>query len=140
MDNYSIIITIVLSVVGTIVILGIIVPLLQKKGVKLDNLADNTKVSLETIQKIFEAIKPLLPQSGTLDIVSKIIELAKSGAGNAEQLYKTGTIEACDRKKSARQFVTDSLKLAKIDINDDINKIIDDSIESAVNSLPSCHI
>ena len=58
----------------------------------------------------------------------------------AEQLYKIHQIQKDARKEEATRFVYEALELAGVEITPAIQKIVDGSIEAAVNAMGSDYI
>ena len=69
----------------------------------------------------------------TLDLITNY---AKEAVQYAEQLYKSGQLSEDLRKEKATEYIKEILKVSNIEITEEIEKIIDATIESAVLLLP----
>ena len=109
---------------------------LKSKGINVDgalNEADKTLQEVQPILNIATGIAPLNPIVNVIDLIDKY---AVTGVKNAEQLYHTSLLTTNeDRSKAAHDTVYAALKEFNIVPSDNQKKLIDDTIEAAVNDL-----
>jgi len=128
-----IIVLIVLVFVG--IVIAIILPYLKKRGVDVSMIIDQTKKSLDTVNKTLDLIKPFTEDSEIVDAFDKILTAANVGVGQAEQLYNIGQLEPGERKDAARQYVTQAVALMGVAVTPEVEKLIDGAIEAEVLEL-----
>ena len=139
MGTYSIIGIILATVMITMIIMVILIPYLQKRGINIGGIITTTADTIDIVTEVFKQVKKLFEGTEALDIINRILEFASDGVKAAEQLYLSSQISADERKKTAKEFTYTALKLAGYRINEDIEKLIDGAIEAAVNALPKTH-
>lgn len=110
-------------------------PALKKKGVNTGHVLNVASTGLAGADQITDILKELFPANGIVNIVDKIVDYAQVGVQKAEQLYKIHEIEKDARKDEATKFVYEALELAGVEITPAIQKIVDGSIEAAVNIM-----
>jgi len=126
----------VLAVIGfTCLMVGLIFPMLKRKGVDVDELLDKTNAALEVASKAFDTVKPFLPDGAGIDAFDRILEAAQVGVGNAEQLYKVGKLRGDERKQAAKNYVYDTLKLMEVEVTPEVERLVDGAIENNVLDL-----
>lgn len=135
MDNVYIVAIITIAVVT---ILFLVLPMLYKKfnNVNFEQLFDSTNNILEAINIIIQNIA--IPEDKRM-ILNLITTYATQAVQYAEQLYISGQLEEDLRKEKAVEYVKQILTLSEIEITDEIEQIIDATIESAVLLLPKTH-
>ena len=121
--------------IGVVAMLSIELPYVKKKGIDIEKYLNKVNDTVVKIDQVFNTIKPFLPNVPAIGIVDKVLEYAKLGVNKAEQLYHIGQIQANQRKEEAKSFIFDALKLAKIDITPELEKVIDGAIEASVMAL-----
>lgn len=136
MEGYQVIIFIVAAVLAVFGGLAIVIPRLVKKGIDVSGVLSTTSGALDTAELVVDGLQGLFPEVGAFTVVDKIIKYAKEATEAAEQLYKTSQIEAAQRKQAATDIVYDCLRIADIDVTDDVRKIVNGCIEAAVYALP----
>ena len=139
MDTYFIIGIILATVLLTMLIMTIGIPFLQKKGFNIGGIITTTADTIDIITAAFKEVKKLFSGTEALTVIEHILEFAANGARAAEQLYKSAQITADERKKTAKEFTYNALKLAGYTVNENIEKFIDEAIEAAVMTLPKTH-
>lgn len=139
MDTYFIIGIILATIIFTMIIMVILIPYLQKKGVNIGGIITTTADTIDIVTEAFKQVKKLFSGTEALTVIERILEFAANGARAAEQLYKSAQISADERKKTAKEFTYNALKLAGYTVNDNIEKFIDGAIEAAVITLPKTH-
>lgn len=122
-------------VIGVAATIGIVIPLLKKKGIDIEKYLSEANDTVVKVDEVFDTIKPFLPQVPAIGIIDKVLEYTKLGVDKAEQLYHIGQIQANQRKQEAKNFILDALKLAKIDVTPELDKVIDGAIEASVMAL-----
>ena len=122
-------------VIGVAATIGVIIPLLKKKGIDLEKYLTTANDTVVKVDQVFDTIKPFLPNVPAIGIIDKVLEYTKIGVNKAEQLYHIGQIQADQRKAEAKSFILDALKLANIEVTPELDKVIDGAIEASVMAL-----
>ncbi len=122
-------------VIGVVATIGVVIPLLKKKGIDIEKYLNEANDIVVKVDQVFDTIKPFLPNVPAIGIVDKVLEYTKLGVDKAEQLYHIGQIQADQRKVEAKSFILDALKLAKIEVTPELDKVIDGAIEASVMAL-----
>ena len=132
MDNIFVAMIITIIVIS---ILFLVMPIFYNKFNNFDfyNLFDSINNSLNALQTIFDNIPISQNVKNTLDLITNY---AKEAVQYAEQLYKSGQLSEDLRKEKATEYIKEILKVSNIEITEEIEKIIDATIESAVLLLP----
>lgn len=131
-----IVIAIVVVVFGG---LGFLIPYLVKKGVNLSGMLNTTTTALNTADKVMDGLTEYFPEVPAFALIDKVIGWAKKGAEAAEQLYNTSKISAENRKEEATKLVYEYIAAAGIELDDNMRKVVEGSIEAAVFALPQTH-
>lgn len=139
MNNFEILLLIVGIVAGIALASAFLLPLLKKRGVDTQEIADKVQAGLATANTIVDGVQAALPNVPGIALIDKAIELAQKGAAGAEQLTLSSQLPADQRKAQAIQFVKDCLTAANVEITPDVEKIIDGAVEAAVFALPKTH-
>jgi len=127
---------IVLAVLAFLsIIVGIVIPLLKRKGVDVDGILGQTKQALSILTEVMNTLRPFLTGVKGVDIVDKIIEASKIGVGNAEQLWHIGKLEAGERNAAAKDYVYEALKFIGVERTPEIELLVDGAIEQCVLEL-----
>jgi len=122
-------------VIGVAATVGVVMPLLKKKGIDIEKYLNEANDTVVKVDEVFDTIKPFLPNVPAIGVIDKVLEYTKIGVDKAEQLYHIGQIQADQRKAEAKSFILDALKLAKIDVTPELDKVIDGAIEASVMAL-----
>ena len=132
MDNIFVAMIITIIVIS---ILFLVMPIFYNKFNNFDfyNLFDSINNSLNALQTIFDNIPISQNVKNTLDLITNY---AKEAVQYAEQLYKSGQLSEDLRKEKAVEYIKEILKVSNIEVTEEIEKIIDATIESAVLLLP----
>ena len=132
MDNIFVAMIITIIVIS---ILFLVMPIFYNKFNNFDfyNLFGSINNSLNALQTIFDNIPISQNVKNTLDLITNY---AKEAVQYAEQLYKSGQLSEDLRKEKATEYIKEILKVSNIEITEEIEKIIDATIESAVLLLP----
>jgi uncharacterized coiled-coil protein SlyX len=135
MLNYQEITLLVIAAVifGSTVIIGVVFPYLNKKGINAKAILDDVQKGLEEVKTGLEVVKEVAP-STQLDILSIVEKYAEIGVEKAQQLYISSQLQGSDRKASAKETIVNTLKELNIPVTDNLDKLIDDIIESKVFS------
>lgn len=116
---------------GSAFVIAFVFPYLQKKGVNVKVILDDIQKGLEEVKTGLAVAKEVAP-SPQLDIISLIENYAEIGVKKAQQLYISSQLQGVDRKASAKETIVNSLNELNIPITDNLDKLIDDVIESKV--------
>lgn len=134
--NTLAVLTLVIGIViGVVAVIGVAIPYLKRKGIDIQGDLNMANDFVARANQIFDTIKPFLPNIPAIDILDKVLEYTKLGVDKAEQLYHIGQIQADQRKQEAKNFIVDALKLAKIEVTPELDKVIDGAIEASVMAL-----
>lgn len=134
--NTLIVLVLIIGVVlGIAATAGIAIPYVKKKGISLDDYLSKATGITTQVDQAFDTIKPFLPQGPYVEIIDKILEWAKVGVKEAEQLYHIGELKDEERKQEAKDYIKNILQLAKVEITPEVEKIIDGAIEASVLEL-----
>ena len=97
---------------------------------------DTTEKALDAIEPAIELAKTIAPLNPIVNVVELIDKWAVTGVKNAEQLYHASQLTSNDdRKNAAKETVYAALKEFNIEPTENQEKLIDDTIEAAVNDL-----
>ena len=121
--------------IGIVCLLFFVMPLIYKRFSNIDftglfNSANNILKALDTI------VDNISIPTNTKTTLDMIIDYSTQAVQYAEQLYKSGQLDKDARKEEAVKYIEDILKLSNIEITDDIEKLINATIESSVLLLP----
>lgn len=127
-------------VLVVITVMYVVTMLLTKKygKEKVDESIQKVKEGLEKADTMVDNLSVILPQP-VINIADSIIRYAYVIVAAVEQGYKNGSIEKEIRKDTAMTKMTQILKLAGIDVTDEMTPVIDDAVEAAVSNLPKTH-
>ena len=139
MSNIMVIIIIALVVLTVFGGICLLIPYLVKRGINISGMLVGTNSALDAAEIVVDGVRTFLPDNPSLCVVERIIDYAQKAVEAAEQMYKTSKIEAAERNAKATEIVYDCLKVAGIEIDDDIKKIVDGLIEAAVFTLPATY-
>lgn len=139
MDNMTIILLIVAAVVVVFGGISVLIPLLIKKGFDVSGVLEGSATVLSTADTVVDTLQEFFPDVPAFALVDKIIGWAQKSAEAAEQLYKTSTIEAGQRKEEATKLVYEFIGAAGIELDDTMKKVVEGAIEAAVFALPQTH-
>lgn len=127
MDN------IILIAIGTTLGVGItsmvLLPLLKRKGIKTNEILKRTDDILNGADAIINVADKLLPNNTIVNTMATIEKYVKLGVHEAEQLSLATDLNKEDRNKKAKETIYASLKIMGIEIDPDIEKVIDATIE-----------
>lgn len=123
------------ALVGVIIVMLIIFPVLKRKGIKVQDLLDQTKKVVDSSGDILNVVKTLMPNNNVVNILQIVEKWAEIAVGDAEQLFHAGEIDKCDREAVAKSVVLNVLKELNIDVDDSKKQLIDAAIKNAVNEL-----
>lgn len=127
MNNIVLItIGVTLGIGGTVMAL---LPLLKKKGVQTQEILKKADTILDGANTIVNVADKLLPNNPIVDIMANVSKYAHIGVHEAEQLYLASNLSKNDRSIKAKETISTALKLMGIDITEEIEKVIDATIE-----------
>lgn len=137
MDRNTILAILIIAVVA---LMYLVVKVLSNKygKEKVESVISNVKEGLEKADSMVENISVVLPPA-IVNVADAIIKYAYIIVSAVEQGYKKGTIEKEIRKDAAMEKMLRILKLAGIEVTEEMTPVIDDAIESAVSHLPKTH-
>jgi hypothetical protein len=128
-------VTISLLVLLGIVSIGWLTDHLTHKGIDVSKAAKAADKVLSVADTITDAIAAIAPCPATT-VMQKIVDAAKVGVNNAEQLHLNGSIPAEQRKPVAVDVLKRALALDGIAYEGDVAKLGDAAMEAAVRALP----
>lgn len=129
MNTQLIIIAII--ILGVIGALSFIFPCLKKKGINTTEVLDKAEKGLNEAGTVLELGKELVP-SKALDTLAIIDNLALRATKSARQLSISSQLPLEQRQSQAKESILAGLATFNIPISDNLEKIIDDSIQSFV--------
>lgn len=104
---------------------------IRRKNLSLEQSLQELQANLAQASKIIDA----LPNSKYGTSFDQVMQYARVGVAQAEQLYKISQIEGDARKQAACQFAHKSLSLAGVQCTPELESILDGCIEAAVQQL-----
>ncbi len=113
----------------------VVIPRLKRKGVNVPATLESVSVGLDSADEITDMLKAAFPANFFINIADKVIDYAKIGVAQAEQLCRINDIARDDRKQAATDFVYQSLRMSGHEITPEIEKITAGAIEAAVMGL-----
>ena len=122
---------IIAVVFGSAVVIGVVFPYLNKKGINTKLILDDVQKGLEEVKTGLAVVKEVAP-SPQVDILETVEKYAEIGVKKAQQLYISSQLTGDDRKAAAKETITNTLAELNIPVTDSLNKLIDDVIESKV--------
>lgn len=127
MDN------IVLIAIGTTLGIGatimVLFPFLKKKNIKADEILKKADTILNGADAVINVADKLLPNNRVINTIESIEKYVHLGVHEAEQLYLASNLNKEDRNKKAKETINAALKVMGIDITEDVEKVIDATIE-----------
>lgn len=139
MENIYVILAIVAAVVVVFGGLAVVIPYLVKKGINVSGVLDGTETVLTTADNVVDTLQGFFPDVPAFALIDRVIGWAQKAAEAAEQLYKTSTIAADQRKAEATKLVYEFIEATGIELDDSMKKVVDGAIEAAVFALPQTH-
>lgn len=139
MENIYVILAIVAAVVVVFGGLAVVIPYLVKKGINVSGVLNGTETVLTTADTVVDTLQGFFPEVPAFALIDKVIGWAQKAAEAAEQLYKTSTIAADQRKAEATKLVYEFIEAAGIELDDTMKKVVEGAIEAAVFALPQTH-
>ena len=137
MTDTQILITVLTIGFGSVIIICLLLPYLQRKGVHVDTIIAEAKAVTAKISGMAEIITPFIAQAEVADISAKIISYATVGTNMAEQLYKIGELPKDERNEASINYVTDALQIAGVEITPEVERLTEGAIEAAVHTMNS---
>ena len=114
---------------------AVVIPALRKHGVDIDARLKDTQDALAAANAALELAKPFMAESTGIAKIEAILELARTGAGSAEQLLYIEKLPPGERREHAKKFAVDALKIAGVEVTPEIDAVIDSVIEDKVWSI-----
>lgn len=139
MNNAIILLVVLAAVLAVFGGLAVVIPRLVKKGIDLSGVLAGTGTVLDTTETVVDTLQEFFPDVPAFALIDKVIGWAQKAAEAAEQLYKTSKIEEAQRKDEATRLVYEFIAAAGIELDDNMKKIVDGTIEAAVFALPKTH-
>lgn len=125
----------VMAAVAALCLACVVITRLKRKGVNVPATLESISVGLDSADEITDMLKAAFPANFFINIADKVIDYAKIGVAQAEQLCRINDIARDDRKQAATDFVYQSLRLSGYEITPEIEKITAGAIEAAVMGL-----
>lgn len=127
-------------IIAAIALIYIVVKVLATKygKEKVGSVISDVKEGIETANTMVDNLSVFLPPT-IVNIADAIIKYSYVIVSAVEQGYKKGAIEKEIRKDAAMEKMLRILKLAGIEVTEEMTPVIDDAIESAVSHLPKTH-
>ena len=135
MTNLQALFIVIAIIIGTVAIITAVLPFLKRQGVDVGAILDRTKDALVTVNKTLDTVRPFIAESVDVNAFDKILEAARVGVGNAEQLYNIGQLDPSQRKAAAREYIVGAVNLAGVKVTPEVEKLIDGAIEAEVLDL-----
>ena len=135
MGNLETLIFVFIALLGVGVVLYVVLPHLERKGINVKNVIDQTQKALDTVGTTMETLRPFLPEGKGTDAFDKIMKAAVVGVNNAEQLYAIGQLKPEARKEAAREYVSGAVALMGVEVTPEVERLIDGAIEAEVRCL-----
>ncbi|WP_238886378.1 hypothetical protein [Clostridium sp. YIM B02551] len=135
MSNLQIVLLILVSSAVSVTGMLILAPILNKKGINVEEEFQNTDKILNGIDKVVDVAKMIVPNSPIVNIIDKVQEYAYQGVHAVEQLYISSKLTADERNAAAKDSVHNVLNLLGVEITPEIEKVIDNCIEAEVLAL-----
>lgn len=123
---------IVAVILGSAIVVRVVFPFLNKKGINAKVILDDVQKGLEEVKTGLEVVKEIAPNTPQLTVLELIDKSALVGVKKAQQLYISSQLQGDERKASAKETITNTLVELNIPVSDSLNKLIDDVIESKV--------
>lgn len=131
LSNTQLLLIALIVIVGVIVAMEVIVPLFKKKGVNVQSVAKEVEEVAEDAGQVIKVAQDFAP-SNALNTLAIIDNLAVRASKAVQQLAISSQLPLEQRKATAKQYITDGLKLFNIPVTDDLNTLIDTAIEKCV--------
>lgn len=129
---------ITLAVLLGIVSIGWLTDHLKQKGVNIDKATAVADKALKAADVVSDAAAAVIPCPATA-VMQKIVDAAKIGVDDAEQLNKAGKVPDDERKATAEDILKRALSFDGIAYEGDVAKLGDAAMEAAVFALPKTH-
>ncbi len=124
------------GVTGAVIASGSIFAFLKKKKVDIPKVISMVEQTTDVATPVIDLAKKIAPNNPIVNIAELIKDWAKTGAKNAEQLYYSSQLtDGQERLNIAKNTVYVVLKEYGIEPNENQEKIINDTVEAAVNDL-----
>lgn len=136
MDSKTVIVTLV--VLSIIIGIGWLTDHLRRTGIDIAKAAQAADKVLSVADTVTDAAAAIIPSPVT-SVLQKIVDAARIGVGDAEQLYINGSLPADQRKATATDVLRRALELDGIAYKGDVAQLGDAAMEAAVRALPKTH-
>ena len=135
--DQTLVLAITLAIVlGIVCIIQLVLPRLKDKGVDIPAMIDLVAKNAAAVEQTLATVRPFIEDKADLSIVDKAIEFTGVGVHASQQLHKIGQLESDeDRRTAAREFAINALKVAKIDVTPELERVIDGTLQSDVWKL-----
>ena len=138
MDKNILLTIVVLAIIALLYVVIRVLTMKYGKD-KVNQTIYNVKEGIEKADSMLDGVSPLLP-AVVVNVADAIIRYAYVIVSAVEQGYKNGTIEKDIRKDKAMEKMVRILKLAGVEVTEEMTPVIDDAVESAVKNLPKTHV
>ena len=124
---------ILVGIVFTVVLsLMIVLPLLKRRKIPVSSLVSSANRVLSATDEVIQSAEKVLPPTPVLFFVDKIIAWAQVAVNYADQIYRNGKIEKCQRKDEALCFLRNAVISSGMEVTPEIQTLIEGSIEACV--------
>jgi hypothetical protein len=137
MNSVQTLIIVLAVIAATALVLAFVLPYLKKRRLDLQLIIDQGRNALNAFDKTLTTLRPFFEDTAgdKLKLLDTVFAAAHIGVGNAEQLYHVGQLKAHERNAAARKSIIDTLALAGIEMNTEIEAVIDGATECEVLAL-----
>lgn len=117
--------------------LGIVVGFffLIKKNIVDKNIMTVLRTMLDSISSMVDSWKSVTKNDHTIDVMSKVIELLRSGVYAAENLYYNGEISKDERKAECLRIFKSLLEASNIELPASIEGVLDSLIAAICEEM-----
>lgn len=138
MNGFEILGITLLVIMAVLVIIYFLIPYLNGKGIPIGTILKSVNKGINIADDAVTTVNSVAPIPYFF-IVDKIFNFARTATQKAEDLYKSGCLGKDERKEVAKQSVIYALKAVNITVDENLEKVIEDSITGAVKLLPKTH-
>jgi hypothetical protein len=135
MNDFQTLLVVLGVIAVTAIIVAFVLPQFRKRGVDVKTVLDHAQETMDFAMRVMDTVRPFLPENAGVDTFDSIMAAARTGVGNAEQLYIIGQLEPDKRKEAARQYIRDAVKLMGVEVTPEVDRLIDGAIEAEVLEL-----
>ncbi|APC41514.1 hypothetical protein [Clostridium estertheticum] len=112
-----------------------LMPFLKKKNIKVDEVIKKLDSVLDGADAAIIVADKILPVNPILDVLKTLENYTRIGVDQAEQLCIDSKLSKDERNAKSKETTYAALKLLKVEVTPDVEKIIDGIIEAEVLAL-----